>query len=126
MGAKGTARPTGIGGVALGMALAALAIGAPGAGAETPTWERFEGEGAGRRDVAAEVAWAADEARLGWGAETPTWDRFQGEGAGRPDVVVEVARAADEARLGWGAEAFAATLAGEEWASTRQYPGRPH
>ena len=91
MGAKGTARPTGIGGVALGMALAALAIGAPGAGAETPTWERFEGEGAGRRDVAAEVAWAADEARLGWGAD-----------------------------------AFAATLAGEEWASTRQYPGRPH
>jgi hypothetical protein len=91
MDATRARRRTGIGGVALGVALAALVVGTPGAG-----------------------------------AETPTWDRFQGEGAGRRDVVAEVTRAADEARQGWGAEALFAAVSGDAWASTRQFPGRPH
>ena len=69
MDGKQAGRRTGIGGTALGCALTALVVGAPGATAETPTWDRFQGEGAGRRDLAAEVARSASEARLGWSAE---------------------------------------------------------
>lgn len=82
---------------------------------------------AGSGAVALGIALAAlVVATLGAEAQTPTSDRFRGEGAGRRDIATEMARAAYEARLGWGAEAFAATLAGAEWASTQEYPGAPY
>ncbi len=80
MDAKGTGRLAGIGGFAVGAALAALVLAAPGAAATD----------CGR-------AVAGEEGRAAYGA-----------------------------RLDGGAEALFATVSGVEWASTRQFPGRPH
>jgi hypothetical protein len=49
-----------------------------------------------------------------------------GEGFGRRDAAAEQAAAAfDGVSLGWGLLAAPAAV-GDDWASTRQFPGRPH
>ena len=77
---RGTRR-RGAGGIACGLVLAlvgALGLGLSGAAAECGA-ERFQGDGAGRRDRAGEIARAAFEARRHWSFALPlagpaNWD----------------------------------------------------
>jgi quercetin dioxygenase-like cupin family protein len=85
-------RRVGLDGIALGVALVGvLAVGAPGTAAGTLTWERFQGEGTGRVHLAADVARASYDARLGWAAGMPAAVQEGTPTAGPAITVIDLA-----------------------------------
>lgn len=101
-------------------ALVALAWPAAASGPEAEA-EWFLGEAAGRIDLAAEVALAGKA-----GCEA-----LAGDSVGQGIDPLELSAAAQPGErpgmlLAWSAHGRNAVPNGDAWASTRQFPGRPH